>query len=600
MNEVAVRSISWIHISDFHMQASNAWSQDVVLTAMADAIERHLKSGISLDFILATGDIAFSGKAEEYKLAESFFDALSTVSRVPKERIFCIPGNHDIDRERQKLCFRGARSYLESQNQIDPFLSPGEELATLLKRQENYRSFQTSYFSGQERTRTADTLGYVSCLPIEGILVVIVGLDSAWLAEGGASDHGKLLIGERQVINALTLVDKYDPHIVIGMSHHPFHVLQDFDRRVIQRRAEKRCHFFHCGHLHEPESHPAGFSAAGCLTLAAGASFETRESHNSFSLITLDLLQAKRAVKTIQYNPASGEFSFESLAEFPIEITPFGRCGVDELAREMKNYQESLSPLAYYLSALLLDQKTDLLIPGQNGFAFGAFSVLQASPDSELCRKTTNFLTFKNVLRVFYKRLPFPDIFARHGHVVSLYALALEESCNAQPEIRRRLTNYEMDAQAIAAADQQDSSPHAITLLTDLAKAQEWVLLREQAGRHLQSPVKNVAWTAKRMLAMGLAHSDDDTHRTQALDLYRTITKEPAAQTTDFAYLATLLKDTANLEEAKATVLCALETFPVDQNGSILGVGQRIVQETGDRSFRDQMEAARAERGKRG
>ena len=60
-----MRPISWIHVSDFHMRVSDAWSQDVVLTAMCDDIARQRRERAA-DFILVSGDLAFSGKAEEY------------------------------------------------------------------------------------------------------------------------------------------------------------------------------------------------------------------------------------------------------------------------------------------------------------------------------------------------------------------------------------------------------------------------------------------------------------------------------------------------------------------------------------------------------
>ena len=41
-----VRPISWIHISDIHMRAGDAWSQDVVLTAMCEHIAQQRDEGI--------------------------------------------------------------------------------------------------------------------------------------------------------------------------------------------------------------------------------------------------------------------------------------------------------------------------------------------------------------------------------------------------------------------------------------------------------------------------------------------------------------------------------------------------------------------------
>ena len=126
----------------------------------------------------------------------------------------------------------GARTVLETQNHVDALLAPTEELATLLQRLEAFRQFQEAYFLDQDRLWTSDGLGYVSHLTIDEIHLAIVGLNSAWLAGGGKGDHGKLLIGEHQVIEAIRLLNAADdaPHVVLGMTHHPLHVLREFDR----------------------------------------------------------------------------------------------------------------------------------------------------------------------------------------------------------------------------------------------------------------------------------------------------------------------------------------------------------------------------------
>ena len=51
------------------MRVSNAWSQDVVLKAMCEDMARLRKKGMAIDFLLAMGDLAFSGNAEEYKFS---------------------------------------------------------------------------------------------------------------------------------------------------------------------------------------------------------------------------------------------------------------------------------------------------------------------------------------------------------------------------------------------------------------------------------------------------------------------------------------------------------------------------------------------------
>ena len=84
-----MRPVCWLHISDIHLSARDAWSQDVVLESMCEQIDAQRQQGRAADFILLTGDIAFSGKVEEYALGTDFLDALCAASGVPKDRVFC-------------------------------------------------------------------------------------------------------------------------------------------------------------------------------------------------------------------------------------------------------------------------------------------------------------------------------------------------------------------------------------------------------------------------------------------------------------------------------------------------------------------------------
>ena len=248
------------------------------------------------------------------------------------------------------------------------------------------------------------------------------------------------------------------------MAHHPFHLLQDFDRRPAMNRIERACHFVHCGHLHETESRITGPSGTGCLTLAAGASFETCQAHNSFSIITLDLLNAGRNVKTFLYNAPSGSFSFSSTEKYRIEVAPADTCSVNELAEAMKAYTPALATWAHYLSALLLDQKAELTIPTNNGHTFASFAVLQEQQDSDLKSKTEDFMTFKNALRMLYKCVSLSIIFSRHGASVAQYGAILHERCKVDATLKNRLDAMEGDARVLANTIPSTSFSHTTDL----------------------------------------------------------------------------------------------------------------------------------------
>jgi hypothetical protein len=331
--------------------------------------------------------------------------------------------------------------------------------------------------------------------------------------------------------------------------------------------------------------------------LAAGASFETRQSRNTYSHVALDLLGAVRTVTTIQYNPSNGAFSSMSPHKYPIEVTLANTYSVSELAQAMKKFYPALAPWVHYISALLLDQKAELPIPAQNGYTFGSYSALQGLSDSELKRKTADFMTFRNALRVLYKRVPLSDIFVRHGDTVGQYGDALKELCNADSALNVRLAAQENDARMLANAEPCESFPHTGALLTELAAAQDWDLLREHAQRHVDSPVPAVAIQAKRMLALSLAHSDVAADKKTAINLYQSLAGSDSAEISDVGNLATLLIEAGQMNEAKAAVLDGIGKFP-EKADYFFGIGQKIVEATGDRNFRKHMEAAITERGK--
>jgi hypothetical protein len=437
----------------------------------------------------------------------------------------------------------------------------------------------------------------VSWLTIEDVRLAIVGLDSAWLAQGGMDDHGKLLVGERQVINAVKLVqDRSDPaHIIVAMAHHPLHLLQECDRRQVMSRIERACHFLHCGHLHEPEARTTGPDGTGCLTLTTGASYETRQSRHSYSVVTLDLMRATRTVKTIQFNPADGLFSLASSDQYRIEVAPADTCTVSDLAAATKAYDPALAPWAYYLSALLLGRKAELPIPGPNGHTLASFSVSQELSESDLKHKTADFMVFRNALRVLYKRIPLSQILAQHGAALRGYGALLDELCEADAALKERLDAQERDARVLANTDWPSSFSHTAGLLTDLAAAQEWDLLREQSLRHMDSLDPTVAILAKRLLALGLANSSEADGKETAIGLLRSLTETESADPRDAGNLATLLFETSNFDEARTVVLEGIREFPA-QADYFVAIGQRIVEATGDREFRMQMEATIPER----
>jgi 3',5'-cyclic AMP phosphodiesterase CpdA len=61
-----------LHLSDFHFSDKKAWDSDPVMNALARHIGNEVTDGLKPDLVAITGDLAFSGKAEEYAAARKW------------------------------------------------------------------------------------------------------------------------------------------------------------------------------------------------------------------------------------------------------------------------------------------------------------------------------------------------------------------------------------------------------------------------------------------------------------------------------------------------------------------------------------------------
>jgi 3',5'-cyclic AMP phosphodiesterase CpdA len=92
-----------LHISDLHIKSTGeAFDRSVVLEPLIKRVAEDIESGIRPELVIVTGDIAYSGKEAEYKLAKEFFDELLEKLKLPSERLFMVPGNHDVDRKKYR------------------------------------------------------------------------------------------------------------------------------------------------------------------------------------------------------------------------------------------------------------------------------------------------------------------------------------------------------------------------------------------------------------------------------------------------------------------------------------------------------------------
>jgi 3',5'-cyclic AMP phosphodiesterase CpdA len=280
-------TITWLHIADLHFRLGQTYDASIVLRELLkDVAARSEQADLRPDFIVVTGDVAFSGQPAEYDLACHFFDDLLRTTGLDKEYLFVVPGNHDVNRS---LISRGAQllaGSLRDRDSVNAVLDTPGDRQLLLARLQNYGSFVNDYLDGHTRF-DGENYFHVRTLALAGLQIAILGLNSAWLAHGGDEDRGKLVLGERQVREALDQASTAD--LKIALLHHPFDWLQDFDRQDCEALLSAHCDFVLHGHVHSASTARITSPDSATQIFACGAGFEMREKMNRYNYVRLDL-----------------------------------------------------------------------------------------------------------------------------------------------------------------------------------------------------------------------------------------------------------------------------------------------------------------------
>jgi predicted MPP superfamily phosphohydrolase len=251
----------------------------------------------SIDLICFTGDLAQGGKSKEYMALMPFIDDLLMCTGVTRDRLFVVPGNHDIDRGVAKAAYRKLRGLgdLEAEalsrwmaGQLGPPRLANKYRDDILERQGAYRTWVRDVLGRPELLPTPDThprLGYRVSLRLPGhpFDVHVIGLDSAWLA-GGNDDARKLRLTEDQIGR---LADDGLTGFRLALIHHPLGDLADGEgcRDLLASRVDLLLR----GHLHETRVVLWSEPDSELREVATGCLYQSDKYANGCTVIDLRL-----------------------------------------------------------------------------------------------------------------------------------------------------------------------------------------------------------------------------------------------------------------------------------------------------------------------
>ncbi len=292
--------LTWLHISDLHFRAPQNPSFDLMRQALLrDVNELAAKESLIPDLIFVTGDLAFSGHAKEYDLVQQFFDKLLKTAGVAKDRLFVIPGNHDVDRS---AITPGATSIVESlytRDKVNEFLGSEEDRALVFRKFRHYRDFISDYFGDDK-----EQYFYVKRLELSGKHIAILGLNSAWASGISRDDRGYALLGERQANEALEASKGAD--LRLALMHHPPRYLSDSDQYVVQSLLIRRCDFVLHGRLYQSKSAQIYESDVRAMVIGTGLDYEAPDDVDTYNFVQLDFSENKGDIHLRRYTSERG------------------------------------------------------------------------------------------------------------------------------------------------------------------------------------------------------------------------------------------------------------------------------------------------------
>ena len=283
--------LTWLHLSDWHQKGKD-FDRKLVRDKLIKDIEN--RKNISQDlaeinFIVFSGDVAFSGLPEEYQAAKKeLFDPVLKACDLDPENLFIVPGNHDLNRAKFDLLPVQLSKPLDSDIQAKEWLFDRKKRSYALVPFEAFTNFVSRY-THQKNPNYANIRQY----DIDGKQISLLGFNSAWMcgrrkdSKGEIDDKGVVVVGEPQIHETLDKVSEYD--IKIAILHHPFSWLADFESSQIERSLMEDCDIILRGHQHEPQVSFIYGTNGECVTIPAGACYDHRNYANAYNFVHLNL-----------------------------------------------------------------------------------------------------------------------------------------------------------------------------------------------------------------------------------------------------------------------------------------------------------------------
>ncbi len=266
-------AFTWLHVSDFHISSSGFYDANLVLKSLIEYVKiNHERSVWKPDLIFATGDIAGKGDMKVFQGRDNapatiFFDALLNAAGLERKHLFIVPGNHDVDRLKNK---GGLAKYLETQIDIDNYFESDLKLHFL--KLNDFSSWYNYYYKENSRDFSLNSTCTLIPYEVNGIQINLLLINSTLFCDDTNKDIGKLCIGRsclEPLIEKLAEERNNDNiKLALAVIHHPFYYLHQLESIALKDTLSSQVDILLQGHLHQ-----TSVSFGELVELGAGAGY---------------------------------------------------------------------------------------------------------------------------------------------------------------------------------------------------------------------------------------------------------------------------------------------------------------------------------------
>lgn len=304
---------NFLHLSDLHYQltsfdtascSENEERQNNIVNALLADIEKESKKR-KIDFVIFSGDLVQSGSESSFQnFHENFAVPLMQKLELPMERLFIVPGNHDIRIEDipegqikhdKEVVENLIRSDIE--NAFKKLCSDNAEdyLKLLLQRFEPFNSYKRNLYKnvieGTEEKHSIFPLFSTHIFSYGSCQIGIACFNSCFTCFGEKSDDciNQLYFPMAQITYASN--ELKNVQVKIAVFHHPIHWFRSWansDSTRVESRLIEIFDFIMYGHVHQEDTRSKAEEDSNACFCQGGYLSLRNKNNSTYSIISFD------------------------------------------------------------------------------------------------------------------------------------------------------------------------------------------------------------------------------------------------------------------------------------------------------------------------